>query len=401
MDTFMEIPIIKNTSRPALLLTINGGSSSIRFSVYETDPILNKKLSGKIDRIGLSNPTLAYHHESVPVRASNMGEAAGSLIDWLEHQIDFDQLGAVGHRIVYGMDHSTAAVIDPDLLHELHQAILNDPEHLPGEIELIESIRNRHPHLIQVACFDTAFFAHLPRMARILPIPRHFEKAGIKRYGFHGLSYTSLTEALMRIAHPQAAMGRCIFAHLGNGASITALNDLKPVDTSMGFTPAGGLPMGTRTGDLDPGVAWYLMRKEKITLEHFNRLVNHESGLLGISETSSDMEDLLIKESTDVRAAEAVAYFCYQVKKYIGSYTAALCGLDLLAFTGGIGENAAVIRSRICAGLEYLGIKLDEERNQRNGLLISSDGSRIPVYCIPTDEESIIARQTANITSNI
>jgi len=403
---------------PVLLLTINGGSSSIRFSVYETGPTLHKRLSGKIDRIGLDNSALAYTafpghdhisatqrpgsghpdtHDHLPIRAADMREAACSLIDWLESQINFDRISAVGHRIVYGMDHTAAALINADLLHELYQAVLYDPEHLPGEIKLVESIRDRHPRLTQVACFDTAFFAHLPRLAKILPIPRRFEKAGIKRYGFHGLSYTSLLEQLMRYAPPQAVMGRCILAHLGNGASITAVRDQQPIDTSMGFTPAGGLPMGTRSGDLDPGITWVLMRKEKISIKHINRLVNHESGLLGISETSSDMEDLLLKESTDERAAEAVAFFCYQVKKYIGSYSAALGGLDLLAFTGGIGENAACIRSRICAGLQYLGIELDEERNQRNGLLISADSSRIPVYCIPTDEESIIAKTTASL----
>lgn len=404
---------------PALLLTINGGSSSIRFSVYETGPVLQKRLSGKLDRIGLSHPTLVYtvtpgfgpdqpsepysprEQESLPLRAANMREAACTLIDWLESHIDFNQLSAVGHRVVYGMDHAGPVIITPDLLHELYQAVLYDPEHLPGEIELIESVRDRHPQLTQVACFDTAFFAHLPRLAKILPIPRRFEKAGIKRYGFHGLSYTSLLEQLMRIAHPQDVIGRCILAHLGNGASITAVRDQQPIDTSMGFTPAGGLPMGTRSGDLDPNIAWCLMRKEKISMEHISRLVNHESGLLGISETSSDMEDLLLKESSDERSAEAIAYFCYQVKKYIGSYSAALGGLDLLAFTGGIGENEACIRSRICAGLQYLGIELDEERNQRNSMLISSDHSRIPVYCMPTDEETIIARQTAHfITAN-
>lgn len=402
----MNIPL---SAAKTLLLTINGGSSSIRFSVCETGPVLQKQLSGKIDRIGLTDPTLVYTaanhpgqnnlpgHGTLPVLAGNMREAAHSLIDWLERQIDFGRLTAVGHRIVYGMDHACATLIDTDLLHELYQAILYDPEHLPGEIELIESIRDRHPRLTQVACFDSAFFAHLPRLAKILPIPRRLEKAGIRRYGFHGLSYTSLMEELIHIANPLAVMGRCILAHLGNGASITALRNQQPIDTSMGFTPAGGLPMGTRSGDLDPGVAWCLMRKEKISLEQFNRLVNHESGLLGISETSSDMEDLLLKESSDERAAEAVAFFCYQVKKYIGSYSAALGGLDLLAFTGGIGENAACIRSRICAGLQYLGIEIDEERNQRNSQLISADNSRIPVYCIPTDEEHIIAKSTASL----
>jgi acetate kinase len=393
-----------NGTPPALLLTINGGSSSIRFSVYEMGSFLQKQLSGKIDRIGLPGATLTWTvtppaktTSNLPVKATSMSEAAEFLLGWLKSQINFDQLQGVGHRIVYGRDHASAAVIDADLLDELHQTILYDPEHLPGEIELIKTIRNQHPRLTQVACFDTSFYVRLPRMAQLLAIPRRFEQTGMRRYGFHGLSYGSVLEQLEAMDNPQAVSGRCILAHLGNGASITALRDQQPMDTSMGFTPASGLPMGTRSGDLDPGVPWYLMRKEKVSLEQYNHLVNHESGLLGISEISSDMEDLLSKESTDERAAEAVAFFCYQVKKWIGSYSAVLGGLDLLAFTGGIGENAAPVRSRICAGLEYLGIDLDAARNQRGDRLISTETSRLPVYVIQTDEESMIAKNTAGL----
>jgi acetate kinase len=333
---------------------------------------------------------------SSPAQAGNLTEAAAFLASWLEKNVNFKQLGVIGHRIVHGLEHTHATVIDEPLLLQLRSSLAYDPDHLPGELALIDLFRERHPGIPQVACFDTAFYAQLPRMAKILAIPRRFEKAGIRRYGFHGLSYSSLLEQLMGIADPSAVMGRCVLAHLGNGASITATRNQQPVDTSMGFTPASGLPMSTRSGDLDPGVISYLLQHEGLNPTDLDGLINHQSGLTGISETSSDMEDLLNKESSDERAAEAVAFFCYQVKKWIGSYSAVLGGLDLLAFTGGIGENAASIRSRCCTGLEYLGIELDEGRNQGNGLLISADSSRVPVYCIPTDEESIIARQTAN-----
>jgi acetate kinase len=387
---------------PTLLLTINAGSSSIKFSVYEVGERLHKTINGKVDRIGLPHSVLTYSNMMAPspsscaAQAGDLTEAAAFLTTWLENHIDFKQLSLIGHRVVHGLDHAHATLIDEPLLQQLRSTLAYDPDHVPGELALIDFFRERHPGITQVACFDTAFYAQLPRIAQILSIPRHFEKAGIRRYGFHGLSYTSLLEQLMGIADPQAVMGRCILAHLGNGASITAMRDQQPVDTSMGFTPAGGLPMSTRSGDLDPGLISYLLKHDGLSPAEFDNLVNHQSGLKGISETSSDMEDLLKKEG-DQRAAEAVAFFCYQVKKWIGSYSAVLGGLDLLAFTGGIGENASCIRSRCCTGLEYLGIQLDEERNQRNGLLISADSSRVPVYCIPTDEESVIARQTANM----
>lgn len=385
-----------------LLLTINAGSSSIKFAVYEIVEPLRRTVHGEIDRIGLPHAVLTYSNRmtpspsSSPAQAGNLTEAAAFLASWLEKNVNFKQLGVIGHRIVHGLEHTHATVIDEPLLLQLRSSLAYDPDHLPGELALIDLFRERHPGIPQVACFDTAFYAQLPRMAKILAIPRRFEKAGIRRYGFHGLSYSSLLEQLMGIADPSAVMGRCVLAHLGNGASITATRNQQPVDTSMGFTPASGLPMSTRSGDLDPGVISYLLQHEGLNPTDLDGLINHQSGLTGISETSSDMEDLLNKESSDERAAEAVAFFCYQVKKWIGSYSAVLGGLDLLAFTGGIGENAASIRSRCCTGLEYLGIELDEGRNQGNGLLISADSSRVPVYCIPTDEESIIARQTAN-----
>ena len=238
------------------------------------------------------------------------------------------------------MTHTEPERVTPELLDELHRITPYDPEHLPLEIELIEAFRQRHPRLPQVACFDTAFHRTMPRVARLLPIPRRYEAAGVRRYGFHGLSYAFLMEELARLGDPAATKGRVILAHLGNGASLAAVRDGKSIDTSMGFTPTAGLVMSTRSGDLDPGLVSYLARTEQMSAAQFQEMVNHESGLLGVSEISSDMRDLLAREADDVRAAEAVALFCYQAKKWIGSFAAALGGLDTLVFAGGIGENA-------------------------------------------------------------
>ena len=299
------------------------------------------------------------------------------------------------------MHHTAPELVSQNLLDELHRISPFDPDHLPSEIELIETFRQRHPQLPQVACFDTAFHQTMPRVAKLLPIPRRFEAKGIQRYGFHGLSYSYLMEELARIGDASATTGRVILAHLGNGASLAAVRDGKSIDTSMGFTPTAGLVMGTRTGDLDPGVAPYLARTEQIDTKQFYDMVNHKSGLLGVSETSSDMRDLLSQEPHDVRAVEAVALFCYQAKKWIGSYAAALGGLDTLVFAGGIGENAPAVRKRICEGLEFLGLELDETRNAKTADVISTEASRITVRVICTDEELMIARSVSGTCAAI
>jgi acetate kinase len=263
---------------------------------------------------------------------------------------------------------------------------------MPEEILLIESFHRRFSDLPQIACFDTEFHHDLPRVARLLPIPRRYEAQGVRRYGFHGLSYAFLMEELARLDGVETARGRIILAHLGNGASLAAVRSGKSLDTSMSFTPAAGIPMGTRSGDLDPGLIGYLARTEQMSAERFETMVNFESGLLGISETSRDMCDLLSSEARDVRAAEAIALFCYQVKKWIGAFAAVLGGPDMLVFAGGIGENAPTVRSRICDGLKFLGIELDQTRNAQNAPLISTDAGRVKVRVIHTDEELMIAR---------
>jgi acetate kinase len=387
------------------ILTINGGSSSIKFALYEAVNPLIRGLYGVVDRVGLSGTNLTFHDpakkqpKSFKLAATDHKSAANSLLDWLETQIDFKTVRGAGHRVVHGMKHTGPELVTKKLLAELRRISPNDPDHLPREIELIEMIRRRHPKLPQVACFDTAFHQTMPRVARLLPIPRRFDAKGIQRYGFHGLSYAFLMEELARLGDPAAKKGRVILAHLGNGASLAAVRDGKSIDTSMGFTPTAGLVMSTRSGDLDPGLAPYLARTEQMTTGQFYKMVNHESGLLGVSETSSDMRDLLNHEKYDVRAVEAVALFCYQAKKWIGSYAAALGGLDTLVFAGGIGENSPVVRRRICEGLNFLGLELDNSRNAKSAAVISKNSSRVTVRVIHTDEELMIARSVSRILS--
>ena len=380
------------------ILTINGGSSSIRFALYAATEPLQRGLFGTIDRIGLSGTNLTFSglagtpldHPSLVL--PDHKSAANFLIDWLEEQSGFASIRAVGHRVVQGMQHTTPELVTQELLDELHRISPCDPDHLPSEIELIETFRQRHPKLPQVVCFDTAFHRTMPRVARMLPIPRRYEAKGLERYGFHGLSYTFLVEELARLGDAAATTGRVILAHLGNGASMAAVRDGKSIDTSMSFTPTAGLVMSTRSGDLDPGVAPYLARTEQMTTDRFYEMVSHESGMLGISETSSDMRDLLALEAHDTRAAEAVELFCYQARKWIGSFTAALGGIDTLVFAGGIGENAPAVRARICEGLGFLGVELSEARNSVTPGVISSTSSHVTVRVIHTDEELMIAR---------
>ena len=386
------------------VLTINGGSASIKFALFEADHKLQRILAGSIERIGLPEATFVVKGSNKAdnfkrsVTAANHTVAVGLLMDWIEERIRREELTAVGHRVVHGgPKYSEPQRITPEMVEELHQLQPFDPEHLPEEILLTEAFHRRFPDLVQVACFDTAFHHDLPRVAQLLPIPRRYEAQGVRRYGFHGLSYAFLMEELARVAGPLAARGRVVLAHLGNGASLAAVHEGKSVDTSMGLTPTGGVPMSTRSGDLDPGLVWYLARTEKLTAKKYNEMVNFQSGLLGDSETSPDMQDLLEHETEDVRAAEAVGLFCYQVKKWIGTFAAALGGLDTLVFAGGIGENAPLVRTRICDGLGFLGIELEEKQNKASAALISAGASRVAVRVMHTDEEWMIAKTVCRV----
>lgn len=383
----------------ATILTLNGGSSSLKFAVHAALEG-NRLLVGEFERLGSDQASFRAEREASVAGAGSIGhaghgEAVHYLFNWLEALDRLPSIAAIGHRIVHGgKRYRQPARIDDAMVAELRGLSDYAPEHLPAEIDMIEACRERLGEVPQIACFDTAFHRDLPVVARLLPIPRRFAEMGIERYGFHGLSYTYLLEELRRIAGDGAAQGRLVLAHLGNGASLAAVREGRSIDTTMGFTPAAGIPMSTRSGDLDPGLVLYLSRLEGMDAERFDRMVNHESGLRGLSETSSDVRDLLDREVDDSRAGEALAVFCYQIRKAVGAYAAALGGIDTLVFSGGIGENAPAIRERICSDLGFLGIRLDAARNAGNSPLISS-GS-VAVRVIPTDEEAVIVRAVAD-----
>ncbi|MFZ0915767.1 MAG: acetate/propionate family kinase [Candidatus Udaeobacter sp.] len=386
------------------ILTINGGSSSIKFALFEAESALTRILAGRIKGIGLLQGSFMVTGQNEAdnfsrlLTAPDHAAAVNTLMDWIQEKIQRHGLAAVGHRVVHGgPKYWEPQRITPEIIQALRQLSPFDPEHLPEEILLTEAFCRRFSELPQVACFDTAFHHDMPRVAQLIPIPRRYGAEGVRRYGFHGLSCAYIVEELARLAGAETANGCVIVAHLGNGASLTAVRGGKSIDTSMAFTPAAGIPMSTRSGDLDPGLGWYLERTDHVTAKQFHHMVNEESGLLGVSETSSDMHELLSLEGKDVRAAEAVALFCYQAKKWIGAFAAALGGLDTLVFNGGIGENAPEIRARICGGLEFLGIKLDEKRNSAGAPVISFEWSPAAVRMIRTDEEWMIARTVCRV----
>ncbi|MGO8764413.1 MAG: acetate/propionate family kinase [Limisphaerales bacterium] len=388
------------------ILTVNGGSSSIKFALFQAGDRLPRILTGRVEGIGASHGGFTVKgpndadNFSRPIVAPDHAAAVNVLMDWIGDRIQRGELAAVGHRVVHGGPrYWEPQPITPEMVAELHQLSPFDPEHLPEEILLTEAFHRRFPALPQFACFDTAFHHYMPRVARLLPIPRRYDARGVQRYGFHGLSCEFLIHELARVAGARAAKGRVILAHLGNGASITAVRGGKSIDTSMSFTPTAGLPMSTRSGDLDPGLSWYLFRAENVTAKQFHHMINHESGLLGVSETSSDVRELLLRERKDVRAAEALALFCYQAKKWIGALAGALGGVDTLVFSGGIGENAPEIRERICAGLEFLGIRLKQQSNASNADVISAN-NKVAVRVIRTDEEWIIARTVCRLLNS-
>ena len=390
--------------KPFSVLAINSGSSSLRFTFFKTGESLAPILTGKFERIGLPDAGLsltdvrANQSDERRIDAPNHVACVSQLLELLEQKAGDSSVSAIGYRVVHGGPrYRDPQRVDEAMLVELRRISSFAPNHLPSAIALMEDFATKFPQVPQIACFDTAFHHTMPRVAKLLPIPRRYEAKGVQRYGFHGLSYAYLMEELTRLGDPAATTGRVILAHLGNGASMAAVRDGKSMDTSMGFTPAAGLMMSTRSGDFDPGLVAFLGRSEQMTETQFDRMIHHESGLLGVSEISSDMRDLLAREATDVRAAEAVALFCYQAKKWIGSFAAALGGLDTLVFAGGIGEKAPLVRSRICEGLGFLGIELGEARNTESASLISTDGGRVAVRVIRTDEELMIARSISRV----
>jgi acetate kinase len=382
-----------------LVLALNAGSSSLRLGVYAAEQAPRRVGSGHIDRIGLERGSILLRDLAdgrEERRAASVPDHAACVepvLAWLGARGWAGDVGVVAHRVVHGGPHYQAPTrLDAGLVAELHRIAPFDPEHLPAALALLEAFAARLPAAAHVVCFDTAFHRDLPRVAQLLALPRRYFDAGVRRYGFHGLSYASLLRGLEQDGDPAAARGRLVLAHLGNGASLAAVRDGRCIDTTMAFTPASGVPMSTRSGDLDPGVLAYLARTEGLDAEGLSTLVNHRAGLLGVSGRSSDMRDLLAAERDDPHAAEAVALFCHSVRKAIGALAAALGGIDGLVFAGGIGEHAPVVRERICAGLDFLGIALDPTRNAAGGPLVSQAGSPVAVRVLAPDEEGELAR---------
>jgi acetate kinase len=386
------------------ILTINSGSSSIKLALYHMGPSEMLALSGKIDRIGLAGSHFEVKDADGKVltkRQANLPDheaALKALLDWMQGHFRWQRLDAVGHRLVHGgVKYTYPSLITPELLDSLRELIPLAPEHLPQELRTIEAVQQLYPGLKQVACFDTAFHRQMPDLAQMYALPSHLRDKGVIRYGFHGLSCEYLTRELRRQAGAEAADGRLVIAHLGNGTSMTAVRHGQSVDTTMGFTPAGGLVMSTRSGDLDPGVLVYLLEEEGVQVSALNDMINRKSGLLGVSRISPDMKDLLDKEKEDPHAAAAVNLFCYQAKKFLAALAATLAGLDTLIFTAGIGENAPAIRWHICQGMEFLGIRLDSNRNEANAPVISREDSPCIVRVMRTDEDLMIARHSNDL----
>jgi acetate kinase len=358
---------------PPAVLAINAGSSTVKCALFTFD----------------KQPRLL---------ARDIIEASGSaaiphLLDWIHVHTADTPLVAIGHRIVHGGPNLTRPEpVTPTLIDTLTGLIPFAPNHLPDELAVLRALGRTQPVVPQMACFDTAFHADLPELARRLPIPHAYDVRGVRRYGFHGLSFTFLVGELEARAGIEVSSGRLVLAHLGNGSSLAAVHHRRSIDTTMAFTPIGGVVMSTRSGDLDPGVVSYIARQEQLTPDEIEELLSRRSGLLGISSVTSDMRALLEREVSDPACRLAVAMYVYSVKKAIGSFAAALGGLDTLVFSGGIGEHAQAIRARICDGLGFLGVELDADRNAANVQTISSDNARVAIWVIPTNEEIVIAR---------
>lgn len=383
------------------VLAINAGSSSIKFSLFDTGNPPQRLLDGAIDAIGAAASCFHVTGKAAFSRRFPISDhvtAVRVLADWLgEHRLA-DRLTAIGHRVVYGGTAFQATqLVSPALIDAMFQASSYDCEHLPQERLLIETLRHLFPAAAHVVCFDSAFHSLMPKLASMLPIPRKFHDAGVVRSGFHGLSCAFMMRELGRLAGQGAANGKVVLAHLGSGCSMTAVEQGLSRDTSMGLTPAGGMMMASRSGEVDPGLGWRLLREHGVSPAQFNHMVHHDAGLKGVSGISGDLRVLLEKEASHPGAAEAVAMFCYQARKTLCAMTGALEGLDTLVFAGGVGEHLAVIRSRICAGLAFLGIELDPEQNALHAQVISTRGSRVTVRVMQTDEQWVIAHEVGEL----
>jgi len=384
------------------ILVINSGSSSVKFALYETAEALTQLWSGAIERIGLSGGLFHATDANGAVAVDRTLDIADHttalklLLDAVEQRAPEKPVAAVAHRVVHGgPDCDCPLVVTAAVEERLRQLIPLAPLHQPNSLAGITAVRNARPDLLQVACFDTAFHQNMPRMAKLTGLPRELYDEGIRRYGFHGLSYEYIYNAL-RNEGVDVDNERIVVAHLGNGASMCALKGGRSVDTTMGFSTLAGLPMGTRCGDLDPGIVLHLMAEKGLSIDRMQELLYEESGMLGVSGSSRNMQDLLAHPS-QASAIEAVDYFAYQARRQLAALTAALSGLDRVVFTGGIGANSDAVRSKICTGLEYLGITVDHDRNRAGTRQISTDSSRVVVEAFATNEELTIAEHTQQI----
>jgi acetate kinase len=381
------------------ILTLNCGSSTLKFELFDAADRERSIARGIVDRIGGRGSaeliSESGERELRSTAAADHGEATLQAIRLLDSSGFFGPLEAVGHRVVHGgARFSGPVLLDAGAEEAIEELAELAPLHNGPAVAAIRAVREAlGPGMSQVAAFDTAFHSRMPRVARLYALPRHLAEEGVIRYGFHGLSYEYVMEELHRV-DSGAVEGRVVVAHLGNGASMVAVRGGVGVDTTMGFTPAGGLAMGTRSGDLDPGVLLYLLEEKGLSPPQLGELINRGAGLLGVSQTSADMRDLLSREADDPRAAEAISLFCYQAKKFLGALAAALGGLDTLIFTGGIGEHAPRVRWRICEDLEFLGLRIDVSRNREHAPVISRGGDPVTVRVIPTDENLMVARHT-------
>lgn len=390
------------------ILTVNAGSSSLKFALYQSGSNLQKIIEGAVTNIGQQKGTLRVTDwrtkqvTSNEVTIDDHEHAAGLLLSWLDTNIGPNVISAVGHRLVHGGPiYSDAKILNDQVLENLQQITAFDPLHMPIALQLVRVFQRLLPNKPQIACFDTAFHYDLPTEARVLPIPRQYEARGIRRYGFHGLSYTYILQTLASETQDGTVPHRIILAHLGSGASMAAVKEGKSIDTTMAFTPASGLPMSSRTGDLDPGLMSYFIRTSNLNMDEFDKLTNTQSGMLGISGLTSDMKQLIELSEKYTGAADAVAVFCYHVKKTIGAYVAAMGGVDSIVFTGGIGESAPKIRAKVCADLDVFGIAIDPSANEQNASTISSSESRVSVRVIPTHESLIIAQETTRLLQEL
>lgn len=374
---------------PDIILTLNSGSSSLKYSVFEKRGRTLRELA----RGSAAAGRLTLHPAGrAAVERTGRAPALAAVFALLA-EFGLPAPTRIGHRIVHGGPHHLAHTrLTPRVYRDLKAAVPFAPLHLPAELAAIDAVAQRYAGRPQYVCFDTAFHVALPERARHLPLPDAMVKDGVHRYGFHGLSYEYLVHAL-----GARRLGRAVLAHLGNGASLAAVSHGRPVDTTMGFTPAGGIMMGTRPGDFDPGVIVHWLRRGRGTAARLETIINRESGLRAVSGTTGDMQALLARRRRDPRAQLAVEMFCYQVRQRIGALAAALGGIDTLVFTGGIGEHQAVVRREICAGLAHLGLRLDATRNRRHAPVISTAGSRCLVRVTPTDEDRMIARHVARL----